>query len=84
MNVRNEEGVTMQCSRRNDDELAGQMMELLYGEADAEARGAVEAHLAVCAACRDEMAALRQELQATDGIRVTVKTVVFLTCCGIH
>ena len=32
---------------------------LLYGEADAEARARVEAHLAGCAACREEMAALR-------------------------
>jgi hypothetical protein len=33
-------------------------MELLYGEADAQARSRVEAHLAECAACREEMAAL--------------------------
>ncbi len=57
----------MQCSRRNDDELAGQKMELLYGEADAEARAHVEAHLGECAACREEMAALgrvRRSLRA--------------------
>ena len=57
----------MQCSRRNDDELAGQMMELLYGEADAEVRARVEAHLGECAACREEMAALgrvRRSLRA--------------------
>jgi anti-sigma factor RsiW len=35
------------------------MMEVLYGEADAAVRARVEAHLAGCAACREEMAALR-------------------------
>ena len=45
----------MQCSRTRDEELAGQKMDVLYGEADAEARAAVDAHLAVCAACRQEM-----------------------------
>jgi hypothetical protein len=42
----------------HDEELAGQKMELLYGEADAQARARVEAHLAECTPCREEMAAL--------------------------
>lgn len=50
----------MKCNRMQDEELAGQKMELLYGEADAGARAQVEAHLEECAACRDEMAALRR------------------------
>ena len=56
----------MQCSRFRDEELAGQKMDLLYGEADAEIRARVEAHLAECAVCREEMAALgrvRRSLQ---------------------
>jgi anti-sigma factor RsiW len=59
--------VTMQCSRIQDEELSAQKMELLYGEADAETRARVEAHLAECAACREEMAALarlRRDLRA--------------------
>jgi len=48
----------MQCSRFGDEELAGQKMDLLYGEADAEVRARVEAHLDECAVCREEMAAL--------------------------
>jgi hypothetical protein len=57
----------MQCDRIQDQELAGQKMELLYGEADADVRARVEAHLAVCAACREEMASLerlRRDLRA--------------------
>ncbi len=57
----------MPCDRIQDQELAGQKMELLYGEADAGVRARVEAHLAVCAACREEMASLerlRRDLRA--------------------
>ena len=57
----------MQCSRIQDEELAGQKMELLYGEADAEVRARVEAHLAECAVCREEMRSLerlRRDLRA--------------------
>jgi hypothetical protein len=57
----------MRCKRLQDDELAGQKMELLYGEADAEVRAQVEAHLAECAACREEMVSfgrLRRDLRA--------------------
>ena len=50
----------MQCSRIQDEELTSQKMELLYGEADAEVRARVEAHLAECAACREEMRSLEQ------------------------
>jgi len=49
----------MQCDKDGDERLVADKMDLLYGEADAEARGRVEAHLAGCAACRDEMAGLR-------------------------
>ncbi|MCG6925876.1 MAG: zf-HC2 domain-containing protein [Acidobacteria bacterium] len=48
----------MECNRTLDEDLAGEKMDLLYGEADRETRARVEAHLAECAACRDEMAAL--------------------------
>jgi hypothetical protein len=57
----------MQCNRIQDEKLAAQKMELLYGEADAEVRARVEAHLAGCAACREEMASLgrlRRDLRA--------------------
>lgn len=57
----------MQCSRMQDEELAGQKMEVLYGEADTATTAAVEEHLAGCGACRDEMAALgrlRRDLAA--------------------
>ena len=57
----------MQCDRVGDERLAADKMDLLYGEADAESRARVEAHLAACAACRDEMEglrALRGELRA--------------------
>jgi hypothetical protein len=50
----------MKCNRIQDEELAGQKMELLYGEADAETRARVGAHLEECSACRDEMASLRR------------------------
>jgi hypothetical protein len=49
----------MQCERIADEGLKADKMDLLYGEADAEIRARVEAHLAGCQACREEMAALR-------------------------
>jgi hypothetical protein len=49
----------MDCERNGDEGLRDGMMDLLYGEADAEVRARVEAHLAGCPACREEMAALR-------------------------
>jgi anti-sigma factor RsiW len=57
----------MDCDRHDDERLREGMMDVLYGEADAEVRGRVEAHLASCAACREEMAdlrALRRDLAA--------------------
>jgi hypothetical protein len=57
----------MRCKRLQDDALAGQKMELLYGEADADVRAQVEAHLAECEACREEMVSfgrLRRDLRA--------------------
>jgi anti-sigma factor RsiW len=50
----------MKCNRIQDEELAGQKMELLYGEADTETRNRVAAHLDQCEACRHEMASLRR------------------------
>jgi hypothetical protein len=44
----------MDCSEVREDR-----MDVLYGEAGAEALSRVEAHHAACAACRDEFAALR-------------------------
>jgi anti-sigma factor RsiW len=49
----------MDCERVGDEGLQADKMDALYGEADAAARARVEAHLAGCAACREEMAALR-------------------------
>jgi anti-sigma factor RsiW len=49
----------MDCERHEDEGLRDGMMDVLYGEADAAVRARVEAHLAGCAACREEMAALR-------------------------
>ena len=49
----------MQCEKVGDERLVADKMDLLYGEADAEVRARVEAHLAGCAPCRDEMAGLR-------------------------
>jgi anti-sigma factor RsiW len=57
----------MDCERVGDEGLQADKMEALYGEADAAARARVEAHLAGCAACRAEMAALgavRRDLRA--------------------
>jgi len=49
----------MDCERHEDEGLRDGMMDVLYGEADAAVRARVDAHLAGCAACREEMAALR-------------------------
>lgn len=49
----------MDCERHEDEGLRDGMMDVLYGEADAAVRARVEAHLAGCAACREEMAAMR-------------------------
>jgi len=49
----------MDCERVGDEGLQADKMDALYGEADAAARARVEAHLAGCDACREEMAALR-------------------------
>lgn len=49
----------MDCERIGDGGLRDGMMDVLYGEADAAARARVEAHLAACPACREEMARLR-------------------------
>ena len=49
----------MDCERVGDEGLRDAMMDVLYGEADAAVRTRVDEHLASCAACRAEMAALR-------------------------
>lgn len=49
----------MDCERVGDEGLQADKMDALYGEADAATRVRVEAHLAGCDACREEMAALR-------------------------
>jgi anti-sigma factor RsiW len=49
----------MDCERVGDEGLRDGMMDVLYGEADAAVRTRVEAHLAGCPACREEMARLR-------------------------
>ena len=57
----------MQCSRIRDEELAGQKLEVLYGEADVEVRASVASHLDECVACQEEMASfarLRRNLEA--------------------
>jgi hypothetical protein len=41
-------------------DLRGEMMDVLYGEATPAAARMVEEHVAVCAACREEMGALRR------------------------
>jgi hypothetical protein len=48
----------MDCERVGDETLQADKMDALYGEADAASRARVETHLAGCAACREEMAAL--------------------------
>jgi hypothetical protein len=50
----------MECERVADEQLRADKMDLLYGEADAEARERLESHFAGCAACREEMEALRR------------------------
>jgi anti-sigma factor RsiW len=57
----------MDCEKIGDEGLRGDLMDVLYGEADAAARGRVEEHLEGCEVCRDEMAALsavRRDLRA--------------------
>jgi anti-sigma factor RsiW len=49
----------MDCEKLADEQLQADKMDLLYGESDTEVRRRVEAHLAGCAACRQEMQALR-------------------------
>jgi hypothetical protein len=49
----------MDCDRVGDVAFQGDKMDMLYGEADCAARARVEEHLAGCAACREEMAALQ-------------------------
>jgi len=48
----------MDCERVGDVALQGDKMDVLYGEADSAVRARVAEHLAGCAACREEMAAL--------------------------
>ena len=57
----------MDCERVGDEGLQADKMDALYGEADSATRARVEAHLAGCAACRAERAALgglRRDLRA--------------------
>jgi hypothetical protein len=57
----------MVCQRFTDEQLQADKMDALYGEADAEVRERLEAHLADCPDCRAEQAALfrlRKDLQA--------------------
>jgi hypothetical protein len=57
----------MDCERVGDEGLQADKMDALYGEADAAVRARVEAHLALCAACREERVALagvRRDLRA--------------------
>jgi hypothetical protein len=49
----------MDCEKIGDEALQGDKLEVLYGEADSSARARVSAHLESCAACREELAALR-------------------------
>ena len=56
----------MECEKIRDEALQGDKLDVVYGEADAAARARVDAHLAACAACREEMTALgalRRELR---------------------
>jgi hypothetical protein len=48
----------MDCQRVGDETHQADKMDALYGEADAAVRARVEAHLAECPACREEMSAL--------------------------
>ena len=49
----------MDCERVGDEGFRADLMDVLYGEADAAARARVEEHLAGCTSCLEEMAALR-------------------------
>jgi len=49
----------MQCTKLADETLAGDKLDVLYGEADVATRARVEEHLAGCPACREELAALQ-------------------------
>jgi len=48
----------MQCERAGDDALQGDKLDVLYGEADSAARARLDAHVASCDACREEMRSL--------------------------
>ncbi len=55
------------CDRLFDERLQADKLDLLYGEADPEVRARVEAHLAACRECREELAGLsrlRRQLRA--------------------
>jgi hypothetical protein len=57
----------MVCERYGDQELQGDKMDVLYGEADVEVRERLSSHLAGCAACRQELkdlSRLRKDLRA--------------------
>ena len=57
----------MECEQISDERLQADKMDVLYGEADAEVRARVEAHLRHCAACGGELQAfsvLRHDLAA--------------------
>ena len=49
----------MQCEKIGDEALQGDKLDVVYGEADVAARERVQAHVELCPACRDEIAALR-------------------------
>jgi hypothetical protein len=49
----------MDCERIGDEGLQADKMDALHGESDVETRARLEVHLLGCAACREEMAALR-------------------------
>ena len=48
----------MDCQKIEDEQLQADKVDVLYGEADSEARARLQAHLAACPACRQEMAGL--------------------------
>ncbi len=57
----------MSCERQADERLQADKMAILYGEADAEVRERVEAHLSGCRYCVEELnglSSLRKSLQA--------------------
>jgi hypothetical protein len=49
----------MECDKDGDEALQSDKLEVLYGEADSAASARVGMHLEACAACREELAALR-------------------------